>query len=517
MDAGDRLRERQAGYRNTSEASDWLERNWARLKELFTNVRLRDFVFEPIKGVFALDRDDDRGAILQAITMVAVANAVMAGLPGKMGIGVVVSMALEGWMAYTIANRVGIVLKKPGDVWKYFGLLAAIGGTVLYSFRALLGVAFSLFSIIPGVNPMIFAELLVTDLVGVLFWVGFEEARLKGSFTIPTRAITRIGQETKGLAKFQWSILRDNLNPASLMQTGRRLRAWLMGEIPNDRPVLRGDIVTAAMMGYLLAGRGAELEGPMGREFIGAIRDRYPDLENASVAEIAEHMRGYGPEEMTGVISLVKGKLFERLVTLHENQDGDEWRAVMHDDESFPGSDITLTNQETGEAIEISLKATDSPSYVEAALLRYPDTPILTTEEVGQFFEGDARVSADALGNDELTQVTEKNFDRLLDELGHADVAGGAAAGVAAGASIGLWPFVVAYMRGRISQDQLERACVRVFGDSGVALASRLAYAALLGPLFAWYLLARGVMGITRAANKSEARTGVRRLVWAPA
>ena len=517
MDASDRLREKQAAYRNTAEAGDWLERNWARLKELFSNVRLRDFVFEPIKGVFALDRDDDRGAILQAITMVAVANAVMAGLPGKMGIGVVVSMALEGWMAYTIATRVGIVLRKPADVWKYFGLVAAIGGTVLYGFRALLGVAFSLFSVIPGLNPMILAELLVTDLVGVLFWVGFEEARLRGSFTIPMRAVTRIGQETKGLAAFQWSILRDNLNPASLKQTGRRLKAWLTGEIPTDRPVLRGEVVAAAMMGYLLAGRGAELEGPMGREFIGAIRDRYPELGDASLTEIAEHMRGYGPEEMAGVISLVKGKLFERLVTLHENQDGDAWRAAMHDDESFPGSDITLTNQETGESIEISLKATDSPAYVEGALLRYPDTPILTTEEVGQFFEGDPRVSVDDLANDELTQVTEKNFERLLGELGRADVAEGAAAGVAVGASIGLWPFVVAYMRGRITQDQLEQACVKVFGDSGVALASRLAYAALLGPLFAWYLLARGAMAVTRAANKSEVRTGVRRLAWAPA
>jgi len=33
-------------------------------------------------------------------------------------------------------------------------------------------------------------------------------------------------------------------------------------------------------------------------------------------------------------------------------------------------------------------------------------------------------------------------------------------------------------------------------GESGVALASRLSYAIVFGPLFAWYLLARGVKGI---------------------
>lgn len=502
------------GYKRTDEARDWLDRNWARVKELFSNVRLRDFVFEPIKGVFALEGGGKDQQIRQAITMVAVANAVMAGLPGKMGVGVFVSIALEGWMAYVIASRVGIKLKQPSDVWKYFGLIAGVSITLLYGFRAALGLAFSLFSVIPGLNPMIFAELLVTNLVGVLFWVGFQEAKSQGSFAIPVRALSRIGSETKALAAFQWGILRDNLNPTALKQMGSRLKAWLTGEIPLDRPTMRGDVATAAMMGYLLGGRAAELEGPVGREFIQAIRDRFPQLEGASVQEIADHMATYDAAQMAGVINEVKGKLFERLVVHYENQDDDAWRAALHHDESFPGSDITLTNEATGEVMEISLKATDSEAYVEEALLRYPDIPVLTTEEVGRFFEGDPRVSAAAIDNDELTRVTEQNFEGMLDKLSAADVAQGAAAGVAAGVTIGLWPFVVAYVRGSITQDRLEQACVKVFGESGVALASRLSFAALLGPLFAWYLLARGVMGLTRTAMKQPESPSVRRLVW---
>ncbi|WP_139253874.1 hypothetical protein [Marinobacterium iners] len=62
------------------------------------------------------------------ITLVAVTNMVLAGLPVKMGVVVVVSMALEAWMAFTIARAVGIKVNAVSDIWKYFGLFA---GTVV--------------------------------------------------------------------------------------------------------------------------------------------------------------------------------------------------------------------------------------------------------------------------------------------------------------------------------------------------------------------------------------------------
>lgn len=92
--ANGHFKERILAYRSIGESRNWLERNWERVKALFSNVQLRDFVFEPIKGVFAADGTDATSVIRQTITMVAVANAVMAGLPGKMAIGVAVSIAL---------------------------------------------------------------------------------------------------------------------------------------------------------------------------------------------------------------------------------------------------------------------------------------------------------------------------------------------------------------------------------------------------------------------------------------
>ena len=41
----------------------------------------------------------------------------------------------------------------------------------------------------------------------------------------------------------------------------------------------------------------------------------------------------------------------------------------------------------------------------------------------------------------------------------------------------------------------------RTLGDSSQKLVSRLAWGILLGPVFAWYLLARGVKGIVDLAE----------------
>lgn len=114
--------------------------------------------------------------------------------------------------------------------------------------------------------------------------------------------------------------------------------------------------------------------------------------------------------------------------------------------------------------------------------MKYPDIPILTTEEVFRFFADDPRVAGTTMTNEELTQITKDNYDQMVAHLTSVDVAQGAATGVAVGATIGLWPFVVAFLAKRITQEQLENACVRVLGESGVALAARVSYVPYLDP-----------------------------------
>jgi hypothetical protein len=67
-------------------------------------------------------------------------------------------------------------------------------------------------------------------------------------------------------------------------------------------------------------------------------------------------------------------------------------------------------------------------------------------------------------------------------------------------------------MKERITYEQLEQACMKVMGEAGKALAARLSYAILLGPVFAWYLLARGVIILTKAGDEVEVPS--QRLGW---
>ena len=190
-----------------------------------------------------------------------------------------------------------------------------------------------------------------------------------------------------------------------------------------------------------------------------SIRDRWPDLSDASIDEISTYMStNYSDEQIPGVINTIKGKFFENLSEIHENADGDEWTALLHEDESYPGSDMIITNSETGDTMELSLKATSNENYLESALLRYPDVRILSTSEVADEFGDLDRVIASEFSNKEIEEITELNFDELVNRLvpfKRSSVVSSAATGVAVATIIGLWPFVVAYMRKRITLEQL--------------------------------------------------------------
>jgi hypothetical protein len=501
----DFLKEKFEGYSDTKKARDWLNSNLSRVKALFDNYTLRDFIFEPIKDVFDAPTKEIDKDIYSAITQVAIINAVLAGLPGKMGVGVYVVMAFEGWMAFRIARHVGLPIKEPSDIWKYFGLLAASAGVILYGFRTLLGFAFSMFSVVPGINPLIFAEILVTDLVGILFWVGFSEAKETGSFTIPKRMVLKVGDTTRELFKHQLNILKHVLSPKTIKDVGERFLGYLKGEFPVDMKTINGETFATAAMAYLMADKYEKLEGPLGDTFLEAIRLRWsaqfsPD---ATVEDIAARFREYDTDQLEGVINTIKGKMFEIMVTKQENHDGDQWQARMHTDESFPGSDIIFTNEETSQQIEVSLKAVsqDNAEIIERALVKYPDKPIMTTDEAAELYKDHNMVFGSGLYNDELNDITEENIDKLLAEIKPMNEHEVVIGGVVVGAVAALWPFVVAYLRGRISKNKLEKVFEHTLGKSGVALASRLSYSVVFGPLFAWYLLARGVKGIVTMAE----------------
>ena len=113
-------------------------------------------------------------------------------------------------------------------------------------------------------------------------------------------------------------------------------------------------------------------------------------------------------------------------------------------------------------------------------------------------------VFGSGLQNQELHDITEKNIDELLAEIKPVNEYQVVIGGVAVGTVVALWPFVIAYLRDRISKNKLEKVFEHILRKSGIALTSRLSYAVVFGPLFAWYLLARGVKGIVTMVEQEN-------------
>ncbi len=488
----DRLKNYKKYY---EKAKFYFDENFERINALFNDTKIRDFVFEPFKEVFYIPEKSTRENAYKIITQVAIVNAVLAGLPGQMGVGVYVSMAMEAWMAYALARYAGIRLKKPSDVFKYFGLLSGVGATVMFGFKHLISFGFSLFSFVPMLNPLILAELFVTDIVGILFLVGFEEYARGGGFKISS--LYRISSLVKGLFKFQYEFIRKNFTLENIKLVAKRMKAWFNGDLALDAKRINGEVFASVAMAYLLSRRYEKLQGPLGEVFLEAIRLRWSKQlpQNASVSDMAELFSRYDEESLKGALSVIKGKMFEIMVANAENEDNDEWVAKMHEDESYPGSDIIFTDTESGRSLEVSLKALDEKSsfVIEDALKKYPDIPILATEEAAELYKDNPMVFDSHIKNDYLVSITEENLDEILkyaESVGATEVAAG---GVASKSIYSLWPFVSAYIRKKISYNSLEKAFIKILGENGISLASKTAYAALFGPVFAWYLLARSL------------------------
>ncbi len=481
------------------EAQKWLKKNIYRVRLLFENYTVRDFIAEPFKSVFDSSTNTLNTDIYSIITQVAVINAVLAGLPGKMGIGVTVSIALEFWMAYRIAQHVGLNINGISDIRKYFGVLAATLATIVWGVKAALGLAFSFFSLISGpINPLIFAELLITDLLGVAFWFGFSNVKKNKKFeAFGAKDLVSV---TKELFLHQYRILKNLTTPYNIKLTATRLTKYLKGDFPVDQRLINGEVFSTVAMAYLLSAQYEKLTGPLGETFIRAIRLRWSSQfnESTSIEEIAERFSEYNPEQIDGVINTIKGKMFEIMVADDESIFGDGWSATMYTDESFPGSDIIFSNLENGNRVEISLKAIgeENSQIIENALIKYPDIPIMTTEEVANLYKDDPRIFGSGIFHEDLESITEEKFEELIETIkpiNHNEVIIG---GITFGASAALWPFVMAYLRKKITYNQLERVFNHVLGETGLKLVSRISYGVVLGPLFAWWLLARGVKGL---------------------
>ena len=511
------------------EPKKWFEQNTKSIQFLFENEELRNYIFDKFSVLWEKGKISKDKEIYAIITQVSVANAILAGIPGKLGIGVFVCIALEFYMALAIARRIGFKISEDDSeetelkkwIWEKFKSLAPyglyfsfVGFIAIYAFKHMFSFVFS---IVPG--PVAFVvvvtEYIITTFVGILFWTAFEQVNDPKNKKILISSY----KKTKDLLIHQKDSIKDTFTRKNIEDTFEKLQAWFTGDFLNDLPKIRGDVFVSASIGFLLVGKHEAFDGPVGQIFIQSIRDRWPKLENASIEEISLFMSSaYEEDQLEGVISLIKGKLFENLSVAHENADGDEWTAYLHEDEAYPGSDMIMTNSETGETIELSLKATENLNYIESSLLKYPEFPILTTSEIPEEYPDLEMVIASDFSHREIKEITESNFEELVDNLTPFSRLSGAAAvsfGVAGATAFSLWPFVVAYKRNKISLEQLKKACEKVFPKAGEELVYRLTLMVVLGPIYGWYVIAKTAMNLTpRPKDSPPKHSSVKYLSW---
>ncbi|MCP4971384.1 MAG: hypothetical protein GY932_12435, partial [Arcobacter sp.] len=158
---------------------------------------------------------------------------------------------------------------------------------------------------------------------------------------------------------------------------------------------------------------------------------------------------------------------------------------------------------EDGETMEISLKAVsiESKQIIEEALAKYPDMPIMTTDEMAKLYEDNPMVFGSGFANEELRNITEERFEELINKIQPIDSKSVVYNGVAISTAALLYPFTISYIRKKISYKQLTIVFEKVLKKQGLVLASRLSYSIVLGPIFAWYLLARGVKAIVSSTE----------------
>ena len=103
----------------------------------------------------------------------------------------------------------------------------------------------------------------------------------------------------------------------------------------------------------------------------------------------------------------------------------------MHGSTNHPGSDVMIRSKESGEVVaEYQLKAGSNEQVVREHFEKYPDTPVLATEEIAGRVDGSG---SSGIRNDEITDEMNGFIDDIAENtLGSRALDSGEMAGLVA-------------------------------------------------------------------------------------
>ncbi|SVD71624.1 uncharacterized protein METZ01_LOCUS424478 [marine metagenome] len=110
-------------------------------------------------------------------------------------------------------------------------------------------------------------------------------------------------------------------------------------------------------------------------------------------------------------------------------------------------------------------------------------------------------VIASDFSHREIQEITESNFEELVNNLSPYSfkLSGPTAvtAGVSVAAIVAIWPFIAAYIRNNISKEKLIQALQKVFPKAGKELILRVSLMVVFGAIYGWYVIAKTAMKLT--------------------
>ena len=510
------------------------DKNWKKylpsISKLFSIKGIQETIMDELSPILKIIYPKTEESVYRTITLVAIINASFAALPGKMGLGVPIAIALEISMAAAIANHVGLHDVRKENIYKYLGTLGTVAFSILVLFKEAISAFFSLFSSFTGpLNPLIPAELLVTNLYGIMFLVGFKEMKKKGSFKIPFNTFNEIYKTTKGLTSHQLKFIKDK--PIELLKVcGRKVYSFVTGDVSIknlNKSEIRGDVFPVIATALLLEKNFEALEGPMGKLFIKAVRLSFPDQikPDASLQDISDHLNSYSSDQLYSLINKnIKGKLFEVIMDTRENADGDNWVAKPHPNINHPGSDSTFVNIETEEVIQVQYKTTYNKKYVETEMEKNPDTIFVVSDEVAEKIN-DPRVIPAGITNEKVTDIAQQKAKSLIKgDVDGSDLALSSMYGGIASGTFNIFPYVMAYKKNKINKEELEKVFEVMLPQASEKTIQIMIKYSLGGMLYLWWRPANLILSYlyeddekqTETKKKTYSRRDILKLAFLP-
>ena len=171
---------------------------------------------------------------------------------------------------------------------------------------------------------------------------------------------------------------------------------------------------TEAIIGgaiYALLTRTAVDGGIESQMVLDALRRSDAHLAGASEAQLSNYLSHFNAEQLRGVANNVKGIYHEELWVRKYNESHTDTYAEQFRETNHPGADVQIKDIKTHQVVdEIQLKATDSVSYVNEHIERYPDIEVQVTKETANRMDG---IYSSDIDNADITASTNRDIDAL--------------------------------------------------------------------------------------------------------